>query len=151
MEEIKKIGEFELNKVYCGDCLEFLKKLPDKCVDLVLTDPPYGFLNGMTQIGGGGRNQTYEPIKWDNKPSKEVFDEIIRVSKNQIIFGGEHLAHLLPPSRGWYVWDKMRQHGVTYTALPDVKQSNIRATLNVCVKNGKLFERVSKGKYKLKE
>jgi L-cysteine desulfidase len=38
-----------------------------------------------------------------------------------------------------------------YTALPDVKQSNIRATLNVCVKNGKLFERVSKGKYKLKE
>jgi len=111
---IKKIANFEINKVYCMDCLEFLKKLPDKCIDLVLTDPPYGILNGSTQIGGGGGNQTYEPITWDNKPSIEVFNEIIRVSKNQIIFGGEHLGHLLPCSRGWYVWDKMRQHGVTF-------------------------------------
>jgi site-specific DNA-methyltransferase (adenine-specific) len=113
MEEIKKIGEFELNKVYCGDCLEFLKKLPDKCVDLCLTDPPYGFLNGVSQIGGFGK--IHDKIQWDNKPSKEVFDEIIRVSKNQIIFGGEHLAYLLPCSRGWYVWDKKRSEGLTFS------------------------------------
>lgn len=43
-----------LNKVICGDCLEIMKKLPDKCIDLVLTDPPYGIGAYKTGTMGGG-------------------------------------------------------------------------------------------------
>jgi len=38
---MKKLGEFELNKIYCMDCLDGLKKLPDNSIDLIVTDPPY--------------------------------------------------------------------------------------------------------------
>lgn len=78
----------ELNKVYCMDALEFLKQIPDKSVDLVLTDPPYGI----------------EIAEWDKLPEKIVFDEIFRVSKNQIIFGGNYFN--LPHTESWICWDK---------------------------------------------
>ena len=103
----------ELNKIYCGDCLGIMKKIDDKSIDLVLTDPPYGIGSSNVKRGGkrSGRSlaksRYYEFADWDNnKPSKEIFNEIFRISKNQIIFGGEHLSHLLPQSRGWIFWDK---------------------------------------------
>ena len=105
---VQKIGDFELNKIYCMDCLEGLKKLPDKSVDLVVTDPPYGILNGNRTIGGENlcKVREYKAITWDNKPSQELFNEILRVSKNQIIFGAEYFTDMLPQSKGWEVWPK---------------------------------------------
>jgi DNA modification methylase len=64
---------------------------------------------------GGGRkdgnslakSRDYGHVTWDdNKPPKEIFTEIFRISKHQVIFGGEHLSHYLPQSRGWIFWDK---------------------------------------------
>ena len=107
----------EVNKIHCMDCLEGMRQMEDKSVDLVLTDPPYGILQGVTQIGGShcAENRVYPPIGWDDKPSKELFDEMFRVSENQVIFGGEHLSHLLPQSRGWYCWDKLRPDNTTFS------------------------------------
>jgi site-specific DNA-methyltransferase (adenine-specific) len=100
------------------DCLEGMKLIEDNSVDLIVTDPPYGILNGTTSLGGPGtinvKNRIYPEIKWDNKPSKETINEIIRISKNQIIFGGEHLSDILPQSRGWYVWDKKIPDGMKF-------------------------------------
>jgi len=101
-------------KLIHGDCIEEMRKMPDKSVDLVLTDPPYGMgmdkkmhLTGGQQYGNGAApKKQYKNTNWDIKPSLEIFDEMIRISVNQIIFGAEHLSDLLPQSRGWIVWDK---------------------------------------------
>lgn len=90
-----------------GDCLELMKSMPDKCVDLILTDPPYGKKADKGTNGfGSAKNRKYIG-GWDAKvPPKEVFDEMFRIAKNVIIFGGNYFAHMLPPSNCWIVWDK---------------------------------------------
>ena len=90
-----------------GDCLEEMKKLEDNSIDLCLTDPPYGKKADKGTNGfGSSKNRKYKG-GWDSKiPSKEVFDEICRISKNQIIFGGNYFSHHLKPSKCWIVWDK---------------------------------------------
>lgn len=102
-----------INKVIQGDCLEVMKQMPDKCVDLVLTDPPYGIDIGKMNFtnstkGGVAVRTNYKGLAdWDKcTPTQEIFNEIIRVSKNQIIFGGQYFTDKLPPSNGWVVWDK---------------------------------------------
>ena len=107
---MNKIADFELNKIYCMDCLDMLKKLPDNSIDLVVTDPPYGIGADVNQQKAGGKNgwRKYDlKTNWDESiPSKEVFDEIRRVSKNQIIWGGNYFTEFLPPKMCWLVWDK---------------------------------------------
>lgn len=111
-----------LNQIHLGDCMDFMRKLPDKCVDLVLTDPPYG--GSVCRTGGrtlryesGERLRgscTGEPLaekygkkvaSWDEAPAQAVFDEIFRVSKEQIIWGGNYFN--LPPTRCFNVWRKL--------------------------------------------
>ena len=67
----------EVNKIYNDDCLNILKQLPDKCIDLVLTDPPYGIIKDLNLKG---MEKTSEASEWDFKPNKVYFDEIFRIS-----------------------------------------------------------------------
>lgn len=111
-----------INKIHLADCMDILRSLPDKCIDLVLTDPPYGGSVCRT----GGRTLRYESGErlrcvrtggtwaekykkkisdWDVAPSDEVFAEIFRVSKHQIIWGGNYFN--LPPTRCFNVWRKL--------------------------------------------
>ena len=87
-------------QLYNDDCMKAMQKMKDNAFDLAICDPPYG-------IGGG--SCTTKKVKWDDtqRPSKEYFEELQRVSKNQIIWGGNYFADLLPPSRGWICWDKV--------------------------------------------
>lgn len=97
-------------KIVLGDCLEYMKTLPDKSIDLVLTDPPYGkrWTRGSNGIGLLKDKNEDDKIEWDKViPQKEVFDEMFRVSKNQIIFGGNYFTDYLIPSNCWLVWDKL--------------------------------------------
>lgn len=100
----------EINKIHQGDCIDLMKQIPDKYFDLVITDPPYGI--NMTANGFGGSKNAdktkYKEVQdWDKQtPSAEVFKEIIRVSKNQIIFGGNYFTDKLPISNCWICWDK---------------------------------------------
>lgn len=103
----------ELNKIYCGDCLELMKQIPDKSIDLVLTDPPYGIdigkMNFTNSVNGGvaKRNDYKGKADWDKyTPDSEYFAEIMRISKNQIIFGGNYFTDKLSPSGCWIIWDK---------------------------------------------
>lgn len=92
-----------------GECLEVMKEIEDKSIDLVLTDPPYGkmWTRGKNGIGVLKDKNEKDKTKWDIKPTKEYFDEMIRISKNQIIFGGNYFTDYLPPSNCWIVWDKL--------------------------------------------
>jgi len=89
----------ELNTIRCCDCLDGMREIPDKSIDLVITDPPYG-INGF----GDRIDKSFKINDWDNKPSKEYFDELFRISKNQIIFGGNYFE--LPPTPCFLIWDK---------------------------------------------
>jgi len=99
-----------IGKVIEGDCLEVMKGMPDKCVDLVLTDPPYGIGEAANNNASRGKlavAKDYGCDSWDNdRIGEEYIREIQRVSINQVIFGGNYYADLLPPSNCWIVWDK---------------------------------------------
>ncbi len=90
--------------------MDILRSLPDKCIDLVLTDPPYGIgVDGQYEGGEGKHHRKGHAFKgWDKQPpKKEVFDEMQRVAKHRIIFGENYFPHLLDAGhKGWIVWDK---------------------------------------------
>lgn len=101
--------EDNMNSIILGDCLDILRQIPDKSIDLILTDPPYGIGNKFTsEYGLQERKSNRGSFTWNDKiPDKEVFDEIFRVSKNQIIFGGNYFTEYLKPTKAWFVWDKI--------------------------------------------
>lgn len=95
----------ELNKLYNMDCMEGMKQFPDKYFELAIVDPPYGI--GEKFKGGATGKMNFNEIvnkDWDKAPSKAYFDELFRVSRNQIILGGNYFN--LPPTRCLIVWDK---------------------------------------------
>lgn len=99
------------NKIINADFRDYIRELPDKCVDLLLTDPPYAIDITRQLVKKDPYHkhgyQSWEIKEWDKeRPSKEDFLEMIRVSKNQVIWGGNYFADLLPASQGWFVWDK---------------------------------------------
>lgn len=103
-----------MNEIICGDCLDVMRGMGDNEVDLILTDPPYGIKRDVGFSGSCGFNGNGKPITrrqyeggWDDKtPDEDCFVEMLRVSKNQIIFGGQFFTHLLPQNNHWIVWDK---------------------------------------------
>lgn len=100
-----------MSKIILGDCLEVMRGYADNQFDLVLTDPPYGKKASKGTNGfGSAKNRRYTD-DWDNfAPTQEYFDELCRVSRHQIIFGGNYFSDKLPPSNCWIVWDKKGNH-----------------------------------------
>ena len=102
-----------ISEVYNCDCLEYMRSLPDKYFDLCIADPPYG-IGAKRLLGSGGNSGQFANIAfkthncaWDDfPPSQEVFDEIFRVSRHQIIWGGNYFD--LPPTREVVCWDKLQ-------------------------------------------
>jgi len=95
------------NTIICGDCLEVMKDWPDGCVDLVLTDPPYGLTDWNNRGSNSDRPfDSEETQQWD-KPIKQIhIDTMRRVSKEQIIWGGNHFLELLTNTKQMFVWNK---------------------------------------------
>lgn len=106
IEEIK-------NKITLGDCLDVMKSLPDKCIDLILTDPPYGISCDGGSYGLGVKPKQLKQKSWDGAiPLKVYFDEMFRVSKNQIVFGGNYFTDFLKPTKSWIIWDKIGSYNL---------------------------------------
>jgi len=98
-----------INKILNIDCIEFMKQVPDNYFDLVITDPPYGLDIHSKNASRGklAKANDYGKCEWDKTiPSAECFKEIMRISKNQIIFGGNYFIENLKNSKCWVVWDK---------------------------------------------
>ncbi len=90
------------------DCMEYMRGLPDKAFDLAIVDPPYGIGEDGGKCRTRGSKRTNGEAKgWDTeRPSPEYFNEVRRVSAEQIIWGGNYFADLLPASRCWIYWRK---------------------------------------------
>ena len=90
-----------------GDCMDYLRTCPDNAFDIAIVDPPYGLADaGMKSGGEQGKleNRAFkrkEIQSWDKAPDEEYFEQLFRVSKNQIIWGGNYFR--LPPCRGFIV------------------------------------------------
>ena len=86
------------------DNMELMKRYPYKYFDLAIVDPPYGI-----GISNNPVRQKHKKKNWDNEiPNEEYFNELFRVSKNQIIWGGNYFD--LPPTQGFFIWDKKQPH-----------------------------------------
>lgn len=84
-----------------GDCMNYLPSYDDNYFDLAIVDPPYGGSQHINFRFGTG-DQVYE----NRKPDPEYFEQLFRVSKNQIIWGGNYFTDNLPVSRFWICWQK---------------------------------------------
>ena len=109
--------------LYCGDNMEILPLITDK-IDLCLTDPPYGIgaekpefskgMNGLRKNGSLKYDKTWKNRKikeypntgnWDIKKNN-VIEYIRNTFKKFIIWGGNYYTDILPPTNGWFIWDK---------------------------------------------
>ena len=101
-----------------GDCMEGMKGYADNHFDVAIVDPPYGIARSGQQetfTKNPKHNRKKHEFKdWDNAiPTQAYFDELERISKNQIVWGANYfVAHLQKGTKGWIVWDK-GQHGLT--------------------------------------
>lgn len=89
-------------RLFNGDCMDWMKSVPDKYYDLAIVDPPYRDLADNQPTKDMRKNGKIE--KFGNKPTQEYFNELFRISKNQIIWGANNF--ILPPYMGFVVWRK---------------------------------------------
>jgi site-specific DNA-methyltransferase (adenine-specific) len=95
------------------DNMELMARYEDNHFDLAIVDPPYGIGAaknfGLEEFGW----KQYKRSDWDNSiPNGNYFKELFRVSKNQIVWGGNYMTEFLPASMVWIIWDK-GQRGFT--------------------------------------
>ncbi len=90
------------------DNMQLMARYPDNYFELAIVDPPYGIGANKMTLGNGKRKIYRGQNDWDNRiPSIEYFNELKRVSKNQIIWGGNYMTEHLKPTSSWLFWDKM--------------------------------------------
>lgn len=105
------------------DCMDYMAGCEDNAFDLAIVDPPYGIgIDGQKQddrAAGSGKyhaskwtRKHYEFKGWDVAPGREYFTELMRVSENQIVWGGNYFTKYLPPTKAWVFWYK-GQHDLT--------------------------------------
>ena len=104
-------------KLYNCDCMELLKQTPDNYYSLALVDPPYGINmdNSKKRTKPSRPNSytkyadfRYHETNWDNeRPTAEYFEQLFRVSKEQVIFGANYFCEYLPSGKGWLFWNKL--------------------------------------------
>ena len=94
------------------DNMLLMARYPDKYFDLAIVDPPYGLGNKLTQGGTWSKKWQTKGADWDKLPNKEYFDELKRVSKNWIIWGGNYFIEYLPNCRCFLAWHKPYMDGM---------------------------------------
>jgi site-specific DNA-methyltransferase (adenine-specific) len=93
--------------------MEFMKGINDNYYELAIVDPPYGIKRDIANNSNKGKNgfNEYHSTNWDClKPNKEYFNELFRISRNQIIWGGNYFTEFLKNKMCWIVWDKKQDN-----------------------------------------
>jgi len=107
-----------ISEVYNCDNMDLMAKYPNNYFELAIVDPPYGIdVNHNMGRRKGDKSSNYKKVKWDSEPpKKEYFDELFRISKNQIIWGANHFISLMPIQNSccWFIWDKKFSEDVSF-------------------------------------
>ena len=155
---------FDLNSLYHMDCMVGLAQIPDGWFDLAIVDPPYGgatnpdwlakprsrfgsrfkryHIEAARTDGAGAAKYGKKITHWDVAPNSEYFDELFRVSKNQIIWGGNYFE--LPPTRCFVFWDKKNISETFSMAMGEYAWASFNANGKICrvVPQGRAGERI---------
>lgn len=105
------------------DCMDGMQQFPDKYFNLAIVDPPYGGVKQggymKNQMSGGvARHHEYNNAIWQQSaPGPEYFRELFRVSKQQIVWGGNNFISYLQPTQCWIVWDKQKPEGIGFADI----------------------------------
>ena len=134
----------KLNQIILADCMDIMRDIPDKYFELAIVDPPYG-IDRYNKNDGGNSNKIKsfgdKDKNWNNiKPDNLYFEELFRISKNQIIWGGNNFK--LPLSEYFIIWDKGQM-------MPSFAQCEMAWTN--CKKPAKIFKQrtVEQGRIKI--
>ena len=93
--------------LHLGDCVEVMRSMPDNYIDLAVVDPDFGLDEKISNGGTWASKYKGFDGKLGGKPTQEYFDELFRVSKNQIVWGGNYFTDMLYPTRCFLIWDKV--------------------------------------------
>lgn len=107
------------------DCMEYMKTLPDKAFDLAIVDPEYRDDNQPDQ----NMRKSGTMKHWKGAPKADYFSELFRVSKNQIIFGGNYFTEHLAANNNWFVWYK--NNDGTHMSMAEMAWVSIRKNIKV--------------------
>jgi site-specific DNA-methyltransferase (adenine-specific) len=117
------------------DNMQLMARYPDKYFDLAIVDPPYGIgEDGLKNHSRGKKSKSkkYTPKNWDNKiASKEYFIELLRISKNVIIWGANHFIENIPNQNSscWIIWNKL--NGETDFADCEIAWTNFKSAIKI--------------------
>lgn len=109
------------------DCMSLMQRFPDDYFDLAIVDPPYGILN-KTKRGGDRKFNMAEYSQWDVKPQEEYFHELRRVSKHQIVWGGNYFKELWQYSeynKCFLVWDKQQPESLNNFSMAEMAWTSL--------------------------
>jgi site-specific DNA-methyltransferase (adenine-specific) len=107
--------------------MALMARYPDNYFELAIVDPPYGILN-KTKRGGDHKFNMEEYSQWDVKPNDEYFNELFRVSKNQIIWGGNYFSQIWLRSeynKGFIIWDKNQPESLNNFSMAEMAWSSL--------------------------
>lgn len=163
-EQEKQTESRSTINLHLGDCLEAMREMPDNAFELAITDVPYG-INMMdsdnASRGKLAKAKNYKKINDSESPSIEYFEQLRRVSENQIIWGANHFISKIPlDSSCWIVWDKdngnndfadcelawtsfssaVRKFKFTWNGMIQQDMKNKEARIHSCQKPVKLYE-----------
>jgi len=119
------------SEVFLLDCIEGMKRYPDKYFDLAIVDPPYGIgINHNIGRRKGDKPSKNKKVIWDNEiPTDEYFEHLFRVSKNQIIWGANYFN--MPPTKCFIIWDKPQMSEAVTFAMCEYAWTSFNTTAKV--------------------
>jgi len=131
--------------ITCEDNMALMARYPDNYFDLAIVDPPYG-IGAAKQIdlGNSNKKQKHKTKEWDNRiPAPEYFKELFRVSRNQIIWGGNYFLDYLGETRCFLIWDK--QNGTNNMADAELAWASFSTSVRMY--RGHIFKGIGNTNY----
>jgi site-specific DNA-methyltransferase (adenine-specific) len=125
-----RIAQIGSATLYLCDCMKLMATLPDKSIDIAIVDPPYGIGQTWKKDTSSQFFKHRSKYKNDSIPDKKYFNELFRVSKNQIIWGGNYFTGFLPPTGAWLFWDKKRSDK-TFNAQGELAWTSLHISLKI--------------------